>query len=54
MRDPLEEWFYSVEPEKCKGCECSEINWDLVKAEPVWTCELKECYHGLGETTNDT
>ena len=40
------EAMYEIQPEKCRGCECSHIEYDFNKRECVWICELEQ----IGET----
>ena len=37
------DWWESLKPKKCKGCECVELDWDF-EGSPMWGCELEKCY----------
>jgi hypothetical protein len=39
----LYEYWYSLQPRGCHGCECSHLIFGE-KGDPVWDCELEECY----------
>lgn len=41
--NPLFAYWFSLQPEKCKKCECSYLDF-TPKGDPIWKCELEECY----------
>jgi len=39
----LLEYWDSLKPEKCKKCECAELDFTR-DGSPFWACTEKECY----------
>lgn len=42
----LEEYWYGEQPKKCRGCECSEKDWDF-EGRVFWGCDQDSCYRGI-------
>jgi len=38
--DTIEEYWDSLQPELCRDCECSELDFTQ-EGEPIWICELR-------------
>jgi hypothetical protein len=51
------DYWYSTQPKSCKGCECSHLTFSP-EGDPIWDCELSECYQkgsitlGMGKVEN--
>lgn len=43
--DSVYDYWNSLRPERCVGCECLNIYWTK-EGDPYWECELDECYMG--------
>ena len=43
MNRNVYEYWNSLQPEKCKKCECSHLIFSP-EGNPIWDCELSECY----------
>ncbi len=39
----LLDYWDSLKPEKCKKCECAELDFTR-EGSPFWACTVEECY----------
>lgn len=50
--DTIEEYWDSLQPELCRDCECSELDFTQ-EGEAIWICELRAqgepCYKEVEE-----
>ena len=50
MSETVEEYYASLEPVKCRGCECSGLVYSEPRLGLHWECELvatgEPCYMG--------